>query len=149
MAEEPVFIDQVSAERRSKMRRVDDVLSLDEFIRLEELLDCVRHDELKGVIKSAVAEALATYKHTCILNIDCNHVKEIPLLFSTLQEIGDGDLATGIHTVRDNHKLIARYCKVTGNVGTTIITGIVIAVVTLLGSTLAFGFLEKLRGIVK
>jgi hypothetical protein len=140
---------QEQADRRSMVRREDDVLSLEDFIRLEELLDCVKRDELAGIIRQSVREALDSYQHRCVLHLTPDQTEQVSHLFGAIKEVGGGSLENGVKEIRENHKLISRYCRITGKIGTTTITFIVVAIMTLLGSTLVLGFVERMKEITK
>lgn len=111
--------------------------------------DCVRRDELSEIIHSAVQQALSSYAHKCVLNLSDTQRAEVHNIFNAIKEVGNGDIDVGIERIRDNHKMLARYCTVTGKIGTTVITSVVVLVLTFLGSSLLLGFIEKLKNAVK
>ena len=136
-------------ERRKKVRREIDALSLEEFARREELLACVKKDELEKIIKDAVKSALDMYQHKCVLHLDQDQIKQVGNLFNAIREVGDGKLEHGVEVIRDNHKLISKYVSVTGKIGTSVITAVVFIVLAFFGSSVVIGIVEKLKGIIK
>ena len=136
-------------EKREKVRREIDSLSLEEFARREELLACVKRDELEKIIKDAVKSALDTYQHKCVLNLDSEQIRQVSNLFNAIKEVGDGQLEHGVEIIRDNHKLISRYVTITGKIGTSVITTVVFIVLAFFGSSVVIGVVEKLKGVIK
>lgn len=114
-----------------------------------EQCEFVRKAELEEIVKRAVSIALSEYKHTCVLDLDTEQIRQIDNIFSAIKEIGSGDIGRGVETVRDNHKMLSRYCRVTGKIGTTVISMIVISVVTVAGSAFLLGIVEKIKGAIK
>ena len=109
----------------------------------------VRKDELEEIIHRAVREALGEYKHECVLHLEPDQVREVKNLFCAIKEIGHGKLDAGVERVRENHKLITRYCEVTGKVGTTVITIFVVAVLSFVGLSAVSGTVSKIKEIIK
>jgi hypothetical protein len=137
------------ADRRNAVRREADVLSLEDFVRLEEFLDCVRRDELDAIIKQSVREALDSYQHRCVLHLNNEQTEQVSHLFCAIKEIGHGNLEAGVKEIRDNHKLISRYCRFTGKIGTTTISFIIFGILAILGSTFVIGVVERIKAITK
>lgn len=136
-------------ERREKVRREVDALSLEEFARREDLLACVKKDELEKIIKDAVKSALDMYQHKCVLHLEQDQIKQVGNLLNAIREVGDGKLEHGVEVIRDNHKLISKYTAVTGKIGTSVITAVVFIVLGFLGSSVVIGIVEKLKGAIK
>lgn len=109
----------------------------------------VRKDELEDIIHRAVKEALGEYKHDCVLNLDPDQVREVKNLFCAIKEIGHGKLDAGVERVRENHKLITKYCEVTGKIGTTVITILVVAVMSFVGLSAVSGSVAKIKELIK
>jgi hypothetical protein len=136
-------------ERRGEIRRKIDQVSLEEFARREDLLACVKKEELQDIIKGAVKDALNAYQHKCVLNLDSEQIRQVGNLFNAIKEIGDGQLEHGVEIIRDNHKLISRYVTVTGKIGTSVITTVVFIILAFFGSSVVIGVVEKLKGVIK
>ena len=139
----------ITEERREKVRREIDALSLEEFARREDLLACVKKDELEKIIKDAVKSALDMYQHKCVLHLDQDQIKQVGNLFNAIKEVGDGKLEHGVEVIRDNHKLISKYVSVTGKIGTSVITTVVFIVLAFFGSSLVVGIVEWIRGVAR
>ena len=107
----------------------------------------VRRSELSTIIERAVRCALDQYEHTCIMCLRPDDVEHVRDLFSVIREVGHGDTETGIQEIRENHTLLARYRKWSGNVGTTVITAILLAAMAVVGSTLVAGVIGWIRGV--
>ena len=114
-----------------------------------EPCEFVRKAELEEIVKRAVSVALSEYKHTCVLDLDTEQVRQIDNIFSAIKEIGGGDIGRGVETVRENHKMLSRYCRVTGKIGTTVISMVVISIITVAGSAFLLGLVEKAKGALK
>ncbi|NCC83994.1 MAG: hypothetical protein EOM03_07695 [Clostridia bacterium] len=136
-------------ERRGEIRRKIDQVSLEEFARREDLLACVKKEELQDIIKGAVKDALDAYQHKCVLNLDSEQIRQVSNLFNAIKEVGDGQLEHGVEVIRDNHKLMSRYVTVTGKIGTTVITTVVFIILAFFGSSVVIGIVEKLKGVIK
>ena len=109
----------------------------------------VRRAELDAIITKTVKEVLTTYHHDCVLDLDEDQLRQVGNLFSAIKEIGQGNLSVGVERVRENHKLITRYCLVTGKVGTTVITAIVVLALSFIGSSFVIGMVEKTKAAIK
>lgn len=120
-----------------------------DFQRRDFDKEYVRKSELQELVRLAVSAALADYQHKCILNLEPEQIKQVDNIFTAIREIGGGDIGTGVETIRDNHKMLARYCRVTGKIGTTVISMIVISILTVAGSAFLLGLIEKARGALK
>lgn len=140
---------ETQEERRERIRRESDTLSLDEFVRREDLLACVKKEELSAIIKEAVNSALDMYQHKCVLHLDQDQIKQVGNLFNAIREVGDGKIEHGVEVIRDNHKLISKYTAVTGKIGTSVITAVVFIVLAFFGSSVVIGVVEKLKGVIK
>ena len=99
--------------------------------------DYVKRSELPGIIKDAVREALDEYSHKCKLDVSDADLEQAKFLFAALKEIGHGELDIGITEARENHRFLSRYRSWTGNVGTAVITFIVLGVVGVVGAWVA------------
>lgn len=109
----------------------------------------VRKSELQELVRLAVSAALADYQHKCILDLEPEQIRQIDSIFTAIREVGNGDIGAGVVTIRDNHKMLARYCRVTGKIGTTVISMIVISVLTVAGSAFLLGLIDKAKGALK
>lgn len=109
----------------------------------------VRCAELAAIITKTVKEVLTTYNHECVLDLDAEQLRQVGNLFSAIKEIGQGDLSIGVERIRENHKLITRYCNVTGKIGTTVITAIVVLALSFIGSSFVIGLVEKTKAAIK
>lgn len=109
----------------------------------------VRKSELESIITRTVREALAVYKHDCVLHLEPEQIKQVGNLFSAIKEIGKNDLSVGIEQIRENHKLWVSYRAVTGKIGTTIITTIILALLGFIGTSFLAGIVEKIKLVVK
>lgn len=109
----------------------------------------VRRAELDAIITKTVKEVLTTYQHDCVLDLDEEQLRQVGNLFSAIKEIGQGNLSVGVERVRENHKLITRYCNVTGKIGTTVITAIVVLALSFIGSSFVIGLVEKTKAAIK
>lgn len=109
----------------------------------------VRRTELDAIITKTVKEVLTTYNHECVLDLDKEQLRQVGNLFSAIKEIGQGNLSVGVERVRENHKLITRYCNVTGKIGTTVITALVVIVLSFIGSSFVIGLVEKTKAAIK
>ena len=109
----------------------------------------VRKSELQELVRLAVSAALADYQHKCIHDLEHEQIKHIDNIFTAIREIGNGDISTGVVTIRDNHKMLSRYCRITGQIGTAVISMIVISVITVAGSAFLLGVMEKIKGAIK
>lgn len=109
----------------------------------------VRRIELDAIITKTVKEVLTTYKHQCGLDLDEEQLRQVGNLFSAIKEIGQGDLSVGVERIRENHKLITRYCNVTGKIGTTVITAFVVLALSFIGSSFVIGLVEKTKAAIK
>lgn len=92
---------------------------------------------------------MADYQHKCVLDLEPEQIKQIDNIFTAIREVGSGDIGSGVVTIRDNHKMLARYCRVTGKIGTTVISMIVISVLTVAGSAFLLGLVDKAKGVLK
>ena len=109
----------------------------------------VRKSELQELVRLAVSAAMADYQHKCVLDLEPEQIKQIDNIFTAIREVGSGDIGAGVVTIRDNHKMLARYCRVTGKIGTTVISMIVISVLTFAGSAFLLGLVDKAKGALK
>ena len=109
----------------------------------------VRKSELQELVRLAVSAAMADYQHKCILDLEPEQIRQVDNIFTAIREIGNGDIGSGVVTIRDNHKMLARYCRVTGKIGTTVISMIVISVLTVAGSAFLLGLIDKAKGVLK
>lgn len=109
----------------------------------------VRRVELDAIITKTVKEVLTTYNHECVLDLDEEQLRQVGNLFSAIKEIGQGNLSVGVERVRENHKLITRYCNVTGKIGTTVITALVVLALSFIGSSFVIGLVEKTKAAIK
>ena len=109
----------------------------------------VRRVELDAIITKTVKEVLTTYNHKCVLDLDEEQLRQVGNLFSAIKEIGQGNLSVGVERVRENHKLITRYCNVTGKIGTTVITALVVLALSFIGSSFVLGLVEKTKAAIK
>ena len=109
----------------------------------------VRKDELEDIIHRAVKSALDEYQHDCILNLGPDQAREVKNLFCAIKEIGHGKLDAGVERIRDNHKLITRYCEVTGKVGTAVITMFIVAIMSFIGLSAVSGSVAKIKELIK
>lgn len=108
--------------------------------------DYVRRSELDGIIRNAVRQTLDEYEHECVLSLkagDAEHARDI---FQAIRELGHGDLCDGIAELRENHSFVARYRRFTGQIGTTIITVVILAIMGVIGSTVVAGAISWIRG---
>lgn len=120
-----------------------------DFQRRDIDIEYVRKSELQELVRLAVSAAMADYQHKYVLDLEPEQIKQIGNIFTAIREIGNGDIGTGVVTIRDNHKMLARYCRVTGKIGTTVISMIVISILTVAGSAFLLGLIEKARGALK
>ena len=107
----------------------------------------VTRSELDDIITRAVRKALDEYKHECVLGLrpgDQDYARDI---FAALRELGHGSLGDGVAEMRENHAFVARYRKFTGNIGTTAVTVILVAIIGVLGSTVVAGVISWIRGL--
>ena len=109
----------------------------------------VRKSELQELVRLAVSAAMADYQHKCVLDLEPEQIKQIDNIFTAIREVGSGDIVSGVVTIRDNHKMLARYCRVTGKIGTTVISMIVISILTVAGSAFLLGLVDKAKGVLK
>lgn len=109
----------------------------------------VRRVELDAIITKTVKEVLTTNKHECVLDLNKEQLRQVGNLFSAIEEIGQGNLSVGVERIRENHKLITRYCTVTGKIGTTVITALVVLVLSFIGSSFVIGLVEKTKAAIK
>ena len=109
----------------------------------------VRKSELQELVRLAVSAAMADYQHKCVLDLESEQIKQIDNIFAAIREVGSGDIGSGVVIIRDNHKMLARYCRVTGKIGTTVISMIVISVLTVAGSAFLLGLVDKAKGVLK
>ena len=107
----------------------------------------VRRSELAIIIEQAVRKTLNEYNHECIMCLRPDDVDHVRDLFTAIREVGHGDTETGIQEIRENHTLLSRYRKWSGNIGTIVITTVILAVMTVMGSTLVAGAISWIRGI--
>lgn len=108
--------------------------------------DFVRRSELPQIIKAAVREALDEYEQRVLALRpgDQDYARDI---FQALRELGHGSLGDGVAEMRENHAFVARYRKLTGHIGTTMITVILVAIMGVFGSTLVAGGISWVRGL--
>ena len=107
--------------------------------------DYVTRAELDAIITRAVHQALDEYQQ-CVLALrpgDKDYVRDI---FAALRELGHGSLGDGVMEMRENHAFVARYRKFTGNIGTTVVTVILVAVMGVIGSGLVAGAVAWVKG---
>ncbi len=109
----------------------------------------VRKSELQELVRLAVSAAMADYRHKCMLGLEPEQIKQIDNIFTAIREVGSGDIGSGVVIIRDNHKMLARYCRVTGKIGTTVISMIVISILTVAGSAFLLGLVDKAKGVLK
>ena len=119
------------------------------FVRREMDREYVRRKELEEIIKKSVQQALSEYNHKCLLNLSDAQLREVHNIFNAIKEVGHGNLDVGVERIRENHKMLARYCEVTGRIGTTVITTVVLVVLGFVGSSFIIGVVEKLNQSVK
>ena len=117
--------------------------------RRETDREYVSRKELEEIIKRSVQQALADYNHKCVLNLSDPQIREVHNIFNAIKEVGHGNLDVGVERIRENHKMLARYCEVTGRIGTTVITTVVLVVLGFVGSSFIIGVVEKLNQSVK
>lgn len=120
-----------------------------DFQRRDIDREYVRKSELQELVRLAVSAAMADYQHKCVLDLEPEQIKQIDNIFTAIREVGSGDIGSGVVTIRDNHKMLARYCRVTGKIGTTVISMIVISVLTVAGSAFLLGLVDKAKGVLK
>lgn len=113
--------------------------------REEDRTQYVRRDELSEVVQAAVAAALRDYQHECVFDMSPEEVKQVENMMFAIKEIGCGDLGKGITTIRENHKLIARYVNVTGKIGTTVITILIVGLVGWALDVFSGGIVARLK----
>ena len=109
----------------------------------------VRRKELEEIIKKSVQQALAEYQHKCVLNLSEGQIHEVHNIFNAIKEVGNGDLDVGVERIRDNHKMLSRYCSVTGQIGTSVITVVVMVALAFAGSSFVLGLAAKINQVVK
>ena len=90
----------------------------------------VRRRELEEIIKKSVQQALSEYNHKCLLNLSDEQIREVHNIFNAIKEVGHGNPDVGVERIRENHKMLDRYCEVTGRIGTTVITAVVLVVLS-------------------
>ena len=117
-------------DRRERVRREEDALTLEDFVRKEDLLACVKKEELQDIIKEAVREALSSYQHECIMDLKAEDAACVRDLIGAIKEVGDGDLPKAIVCVRENHKFIKSLHGAALKIG----WGVIIAVISIMGS---------------
>lgn len=111
--------------------------------------DYVKRSEISEIIKTTIREVLCECKDACPAGVseeDYVHVKE---LLVAIKEVGNGDLGDGIIVLRENNTFIAGYRKITGNIGTTVITAVVLAVLAVVGTVFMTGVIDHLKSISK
>ena len=121
---------ETQEDRRERVRRGSDIISLDELVRKEELLACVKKDELSKLVKDAVKEALESYRHECIMDLKDEDVPYIRDFIGSLKEVGDGSLSKAVVIVRENHKFVSSLHKAAAKIG----WGVIILVTSAIGS---------------
>lgn len=124
----------------------DEILCIN---RREMDREYVRKKEIEEIIKKSVRQALSEYNHKCLLNLSDAQLREVHNIFNAIKEVGHGNLDVGVERIRENHKMLARYCEVTGRVGTTVITAVVLVVLSFAGSSFVLGLIEKINQTVK
>lgn len=113
----------------------------------------IRREELPEIVKQAVQEALVEYqeKHSrgCKFNLRADDADRIRDVFRVISDAGDGNFNVGIKQLRENTTLLTRYRRVTGNIGTVVITTILVGILTVLGSVFVKGIITWINGVSK
>lgn len=110
-------------------RREEDMLRAEEFASKEDLMACVKKDELERIVRDAVREALDSYQHKCIMELrseDASHMRD---LVNAIKEVGDGNLVKAASIVRDNHKFVMSLHTAATKIG----WGVLIVAVSIMG----------------
>lgn len=105
---------------------------------------CIEREELPGIIKDAVRQALEEYEHECIMQIkpgDAEHMRD---LVGAIKEIGNGSLPKGIIIVRENHKFVMACHSAATKIG----WGVIILAVSVIGTLglVAAGVWKQTKG---
>ena len=122
---------QEQQDRRDRVRREEDELSLEEFVKRSDLLACVKKDELEKIITDAVNAAIQSYQHKCIMELKAEDVPAVRDLVGALKELdGHGSLSRAVVIVRENHKFITSMQKAATKIG----WGVLIVSVSIMGA---------------
>lgn len=97
----------------------------------------VKKEDLPGIIRDAVKQALDEYQHKCRLQISDEDMDQVKFVFHAIREIGHGRVAEGVTEVRENHLFLSKYRKWTGNIGTVVVTAIILGVLGVVGTWVA------------
>jgi hypothetical protein len=84
-------------------------------------------EKIKSYITEAVQEA---FKGCNACPIPAEVSKEIGHLSDSIKSVGDGDMAHGIERIRENHRFIMKYRKLSERIGNIVLGIIVMAVLT-------------------
>ncbi len=71
-------------------------------------------------------------------------LKELSHITGMVSDMGDGDFNRGVEVIREDHKWVIRYRKMTEKIGTTVVLTVTTIVVTALSC--AIGIALKLKG---
>lgn len=96
-------------------------------------------EQLREIVTQAVVDALG--KGVCRSPLSDEQIKESLHVFGMLEDIGDGDLARGVETVRANHKWVMKVRRKGESVGT--------AIIVLVLGTIATGILAAMWAGIK
>ncbi len=101
--------------------------------------DAATVEQLKEIVTQAVVDALG--KGVCTSPLTEEQKKESLHIFGMLADLGDGDTAKGVETIRANHKWVVKLRKKGESVGT--------AIIVLVLGTIATGILAAIWAGIK
>ena len=97
-------------------------------------------------VQDAVDEAMLTYEHRCVLDLDAQQLKSAKRLLDVLESAGHGNPCEGVEEVRANHLFIQSFRRKAEKVGGAFILGVVATLVGVTMAALGYGVKHMMNG---